>query len=110
MQELAENLWRVESAVPAMPLQRAMTVARRADGRLVIHSAILMEEPAVTELERLGEPAFLVVRSKYHRTDAPAYKARILPDARPFAGGRAPGRAEARRGRRYVRGLPVSCG
>ncbi len=80
---LAENLWRVEASVPGMSLRRAMTVARRTDGRLVIHSAVLMDDPAMQELERLGEPAFLVVPSQYHRIDAPAYKKRY-PSIRVF--------------------------
>jgi hypothetical protein len=82
--QLAENLWRVEGALPGMSLRRAMTIARRTDGRLVIHSAVLMQEPAMHELERLGEPAFLVVPSRYHRLDAPAYKERY-PGVRVLA-------------------------
>jgi hypothetical protein len=76
---LADNLWRVEAPVPYMSLVRAMTVARIADGRLVIHSAIRLSEPGMGELEALGRPAFLVVPSQYHRIDAPAYKERY-PD------------------------------
>ncbi len=45
---LAENLWRVEGALPGMSLRRVMTVAKRTDGRLVVHSAIALEEGAMT--------------------------------------------------------------
>ena len=37
---LAENLWWVRGALPGMSLKRTMTVARRADGSLVIHNGI----------------------------------------------------------------------
>ncbi len=76
LEKLAENVWRVEAGLPGMPLKRVMTVARRADGRLVIHNGIALEDAAMKELERLGEPAFLVVPNGYHRMDAPGYKAR----------------------------------
>lgn len=74
---LEDNLWRVEGAVPNMSLRRVMTVARRADGDLVIHSAITLEEPAMARLEAWGRPAVLLVPNRHHRLDAPAYKARF---------------------------------
>jgi hypothetical protein len=73
---LAENLWWVTGSIPMMSLKRVMAIARRTDGRLVIHSAIAMAEEQMRELEALGEPAFLVVPSSNHRIDAPAYKKR----------------------------------
>jgi hypothetical protein len=74
--KLAENLWWVEGALPGTTIPRAMTVAKRADGRLVIHSAIAMGDASMRELEAFGEPAFLVVPSRLHRLDAPRFKAR----------------------------------
>ncbi|MCB9649213.1 MAG: hypothetical protein H6730_21795 [Deltaproteobacteria bacterium] len=76
LEQLEENLWRVEGALAGMPLKRVMTVARRSDGKLVLHNGIALEEPLMAELEALGEPAVLVVPNGYHRLDAPAYKAR----------------------------------
>jgi hypothetical protein len=73
---LAENLWWVEGSLPGMTLRRTMTVARRSDGRLVIHSAIAMNEAAMKELESWGRPAFLLVPNGWHRLDAPAFKLR----------------------------------
>lgn len=55
-----------------MSLKRVMAVAKRADGKLVIHSAIAMTEDRMRELEGLGEPAYLIVPSRAHRLDAPA--------------------------------------
>jgi hypothetical protein len=76
IEALAENLWRVEGSLEGMDLKRVMTVARRADGRLLIHNGIALEEAAMARLEALGEPAFLVVPNGYHRLDCAAYKAR----------------------------------
>ncbi len=76
LERLADNLWRVSGTVPGMSLRRTMTVARRQDGRLVIHSAIAMAEPAMQALEGLGRPGYLVVPNAFHRLDAPAYKRR----------------------------------
>lgn len=89
IEKLAENLWWVQGSLPGMTLKRVMSVARRTDGKLVIHSAIAMTEDGMRDLEALGEPAFLVVPNKGHRLDAPAYKKRY-PSLRVYAprGGR----------------------
>ncbi len=76
IEHLAENLWRVQGSVPWMTLERVMTVVRRDDGSLLLHSAIALEDRAMDELEGLGTPAWLVVPGRYHRLDAPKYKAR----------------------------------
>jgi hypothetical protein len=59
-----------------MPILRTCVVARMDDGRLVIHSAIAMDEAHMQTLESWGTPAFLVVPSGYHRMDAGRYKER----------------------------------
>ena len=79
IEKLEGNLWRVEGDLEGMPLKRVMTVAKRSDGRLVIHNAIALEEERMAELEAFGEPAFLVVPNAFHRIDAPRFKARY-PD------------------------------
>jgi hypothetical protein len=76
LERVADNLWRVEGSLGAMPLQRVMVVARLRDGRLVVHGAMAMQEPAMKELEALGEPAVMLVPSRYHRMDAPRYARR----------------------------------
>lgn len=84
IERLAENLWRVEGALPGMSLRRTMIVARRDDGGLVLHSPIAMDEARMAELEQLGRPAALLVPNGYHRLDAPRYKARY-PEASVYA-------------------------
>lgn len=81
---LAENLWRVQGSLRGMSLKRVMTIARMTDGSLVLHSPIALEEDAMVDLEALGTPAFLIVPSRYHRLDAPAYLERY-PKLRVFA-------------------------
>lgn len=76
VQHLAENLWWVKGALPNMTLERNMTVARLADGRLVIHNGVALEPAAMQALEAWGRPAFLLVPSAYHRLDAAKYKQR----------------------------------
>ncbi len=71
------GLWTVEGTLPNMPLNRVCTIARRADGDLVIHSAIAVDAPTLAAIEALGRPAWLVVPNGFHRLDAPAWLARF---------------------------------
>jgi hypothetical protein len=84
IQELSENLWRVEGALPQFSLRRVMSVVRLQDGRLLIHSAIAMDEASMKKLEAWGEPAVLLIPHRRHRMDAPRYKKRY-PALRVFA-------------------------
>jgi len=76
LERVADNLWRVSGAVPGMTLRRTMTVVRRADGSLLLHSPIALDETRQRELEALGPIQVIVVPNAGHRLDAPAYKAR----------------------------------
>lgn len=75
---LDENLLTVvgELKLPVGEFPRRMTVARLRDGRLVIYSAIALDEPEMLALERFGIPTFLVVPSDRHRMDAKIWKER----------------------------------
>jgi hypothetical protein len=62
-----------------MPLghfPRRMTVVRLADRRLVVFSAIALDDTEMRWLEQWGRPAFLVVPSPIHRIDAKPWKER----------------------------------
>lgn len=76
IEKLTENLWHASGSLPFGTLKRAMTIAKRSDGKLVVHSAIAMDENEMKEIEAWGEPAFLIVPNPYHRLDAARYKAR----------------------------------
>jgi hypothetical protein len=53
-----------------------MTLVRLSDGRLVIWSAIALDEKEMATLEAFGRPAFLIVPNDHHRLDAKAWKER----------------------------------
>lgn len=75
---LDENLLTV-TGVLHMPLgavERRMTVVRLRDGRLVIYSAIALDEPEMRALEAFGTPGFLIVPSDLHRMDVKSWKDR----------------------------------
>lgn len=76
LEQLSARVFRVEGDVPGMPLKRVMTVAKRADGKLVVHNAMALDEAAMASLDALGEVAVLVVPNAFHRLDAPLYHAR----------------------------------
>jgi hypothetical protein len=70
-----------------MPLgnfPRRMTVVRLHDSRLVIWSAIALDEKEMATLENFGRPAFLIVPNDHHRLDAKAWKDRF-PEVRVVA-------------------------
>jgi hypothetical protein len=92
---LDDNLLTVTGFLP-MPmgeLERRMTIVRISGGRLVVYSAIALDEPTMAELERFGTPAFLVVPNGGHRMDAKIWKARY-PDATVVAPGGARDKVE----------------
>lgn len=70
--------------MPLMDLPRRMTVVRLSGSRLVVFSAIALDEDEMTELERFGRPTYLVVPSDKHRLDAKIWKKRY-PEMRVVA-------------------------
>jgi hypothetical protein len=78
LSRLDDNLLSVTGDLP-MPVgdfPRRMTVVRLHDGRLVIYSAIALDELEMQALEAFGEPSFLVVPNDIHRMDAKIWKDR----------------------------------
>jgi hypothetical protein len=62
--------------MPIGDFPRRMTIVRLSDGRLVIYSAIALDESEMAEIEAWGTPAFLVVPNEIHRLDIKAWKLR----------------------------------
>ena len=83
IEELGEGLWRVEGDLEGMPLKRVMTVAKRADGTLVVHNAVALDEASMKRLDAWGKVSAIVVPNAYHRLDAPRFSARY-PEARVY--------------------------
>lgn len=75
---LEDNLLSVEGELhmPLGDFPRRMTVVRLDDGRLVIYSAIALDEDEMQALEAYGTPAFLVVPNNLHRLDAKIWRDR----------------------------------
>ena len=65
--------------MPLVDIPRRMTVVRLADGRLVVFSAIALDEDEMAALEAFGRPSFLIVPNEHHRLDAKVWKDRY-PD------------------------------
>ncbi len=83
IEELDDNLWRVEGTLGNMPLKRVMTLAKRADGGIVVHNAVPLDDASMKRLDGWGKVTALVVPNGYHRLDAPAFAGRY-PDARVY--------------------------
>lgn len=62
--------------IPLGEAPRRMTVVRLKDGRLVVFSAIALDEDEMQRIESFGRLAFLVVPSGTHRIDAKIWKDR----------------------------------
>ena len=62
--------------MPLGTLPRRMTVVRLRDSRLVIWSAIALDEGEMAMIEAFGVPAFLIVPNDHHRLDAKTWKER----------------------------------
>jgi hypothetical protein len=76
LSQLDDNILTVvgEIRMPLMNLPRRMTVVRLNDGRLVVFSAIALDEDEMAALEAWGSPAYLIVPSDKHRLDARIWK------------------------------------
>ncbi|HEU4383367.1 MAG TPA: hypothetical protein VFR85_07650 [Anaeromyxobacteraceae bacterium] len=74
--ELETNLWAVEADLPRGPVRRRMSIVRRADGGLLFHNAIPLDEGSMRRIEAFGRPALLFVPNGLHRLDLHAFRAR----------------------------------
>jgi hypothetical protein len=80
---LAPGLWQVTGSLP-FPLPRNMTIHRLPDGKLLIYSAVAMNDAGMKELDALGEVGYIVVPHPMHTMDAGFFKERY-PNARVIA-------------------------
>src|SRR6188768_2605832 len=72
--------------MPVGDFPRRMTVVRLDDGRLVIFSAIALDETEMRALEAFGAPSFLVVPNDIHRMDEKTHPGTARRDALVHAG------------------------
>lgn len=77
IEKLAPNLWRVSGTMPNRETQqRQMVLAKMADGRVLVHNAIALNDPEMAEIEAWGTPSVIFVPNGYHRQDAGIWKQR----------------------------------
>ena len=79
LKRLEHNLLSVTGTMNMPPMgevTRRMTVIRLSDRRLIIYSAISLDEPEMNALESYGTPAYLIVPGDIHRMDAKPWKDR----------------------------------
>ncbi|MEP7156088.1 MAG: hypothetical protein ABI905_09955 [Betaproteobacteria bacterium] len=78
LSQIDDNILTVvgELHMPLVDIPRRMTVVRLRDSRLVIFSAISLEEYEMAALQLYGEPSFLIVPNDHHRLDAKVWKQR----------------------------------
>src|SRR6185369_15653592 len=71
LSQIDDNILTVVGQIhmPLMDLPRRMTVVRLADSRLVVFSAIALDEDEMAAIEAHGHPAYLIVPSDKHRLD-----------------------------------------
>jgi FAD/FMN-containing dehydrogenase len=83
IERLTENLWRVEGTLENMALKRVMTIARGTDGKLVVHSAIALNNDSMRAIDAFGDVAAIIVPNGYHRLDALVFAQRY-PHAKVY--------------------------
>lgn len=81
LEQLTDRLWRVEGSLDV--LERVMTIAKRADGTLVIHNGIALDDAAMAQLDALGKVSALIVPNGWHRLDAKVFADRY-PGAKVY--------------------------
>jgi hypothetical protein len=80
LRRLDDNLWTVESPIPGIPggnFPRTMMIVRLADGSLLFHNAVPVDDSALAEIRSIGKPAILVAPSPFHCIDAHAFREKL---------------------------------
>jgi len=74
-EQITPALWEVTGSLP-FPLKRKMVIHRLADGTLLVHNVVAMDDDGMKALEALGRPSVMVVSHSMHTMDAPFYAER----------------------------------
>ena len=74
-EQIAPALWEVTGSLP-FPLTRKMVIHRLADGTLLVHNVVAMDEDGMKALDALGRPSVMVVAHTMHTMDASFYAER----------------------------------
>ncbi len=71
--QLSTNLWQVHGTLPRAP-PRNMTIYRYETDKLLVHSAVCLNEETMQEIEELGDIEIIIVPNRMHRADAKMWK------------------------------------
>jgi hypothetical protein len=78
IEELEDNLWVVEGAVPTPGgIKRRMAIIRRTDGTLVFFHAMPLADDAMAQVAAWGTPKVLVLGHDQHAIDAEPFAQRL---------------------------------
>jgi hypothetical protein len=71
IEKLSDRLWRVEGELDS--IKRVMSIAKCADGSLVIHNSIALGDAEMAEVDEFGKVGFILVPNGFHRLDAKVF-------------------------------------
>lgn len=75
--QLSERVWRLEGDLERLAMKRVMTIVRRGDGGLVVHSVIAADDSTMAAIAQLGEIRAILVPNGFHRLDAKLFHERF---------------------------------
>jgi hypothetical protein len=73
-QKLADQLWLLQGTLPRGSMPRTMVVYRKSNGGLIVHSGVVIDDEALSEMLSWGRIDTLIVPNPWHRLDAAAYR------------------------------------
>lgn len=76
LRPIDKDIWCLDGSWKRSPFKRRMTVVRRTNGELAIHSAIRLHEQNYEALERLGRVALILCPNTLHADEARYYAER----------------------------------
>lgn len=79
LQPLAPNLWVVRGEHPSAQMPRNMIAYVYGGDKLLLHSVVALDEPAMRQLEALGKPSIMMIPNWDHWAHIVAFKKRY-PD------------------------------
>ncbi|HEU5066967.1 MAG TPA: DUF4336 domain-containing protein [Sphingomicrobium sp.] len=110
LKPVVDNVWIVDGPTirfglpwPKMPFPTRMTVLRVSDGGLFIHSPTPLVPSLTTEIERIGEPRWIIGPNRIHYWWVPEWRG-LFPDAEVYL---APGITEQAKERISFPSLPL---
>lgn len=78
IQELEDNLRAIPGHVAGMPRgSRRMSIARRADRKLVFYDSFAVDDDKLAAIHAFGEPAYQVITNLHHCREVAAFKERL---------------------------------